>query len=65
MKTNDHEKKQSEKNNVEVNKVAPTNSETHLNKLSETESASMEVPVISQPIEYSSLKCFLLTNSKT
>jgi hypothetical protein len=57
--------KSPKKNNVEVNKVAPTSPETHFNAPSETERISIKVPVTSQPIEYSSLKCFLRTNSKT
>jgi hypothetical protein len=53
------------KNKVEVNKVAPTSPETHFMAPSETDRISIEVPVSSHPIEYSSLKCFLRTNSKT
>ena len=57
--------KSPKKNSVEVNNVAPTRLETHRMASSETERISIKVPVISQPIEYSSLKCFLLTSSKT
>jgi hypothetical protein len=57
--------KSPKKNNVEVNNVAPTRPETQRMAFSETERMSINVPVTSQPIEYSSLKCFLLTSSKT
>ena len=53
------------KNKVEVNRVAHTFSDTHFSNPSDTDKASIEAPVMSQPIEYSSLRCFLLTSSKT
>lgn len=53
------------KNNVDVTAVAPTKFVIFDNKSIHMDITSIKIPVISQPIEYSSLRCLLLTNSKT
>jgi hypothetical protein len=53
------------KNNVEVTVAEPTKLEIFVNKSIQVAITSISMPVISQPIEYSSLKCLLLTSSKT